>query len=465
MRKFLIIIFMAVAVAAHALVIRTESPGQLPSLVGNPGYITELSVSGPVDVSDLDFIAGEMPELHTLDLSEVIIEAYTGKRVAGFTAWPASYFPGRIFAGSSIRSVSMPTVKVSLGEAIFASSAIETFKLPAAYTEISAGMFAGCKSLRTVEFTAPVSIGDHVFTGCTGLAEVKGSQFVKSVGARAFAGCTALKKFAVGSGLVHIGDEAFEGAGLVNIDLTPAAGLVSIGEWSFASMASLVDADLGYCERIGRGVLWGCTALKSAVYMAGDVPDYAFAGNKIQDGAIASGTRSLGRYAMSGMSGVADIILPGSLEYIGENAMEYMTGLKNITASGDIVPALGENVWHGVNQPAVNLYVAHDIADEYKNARQWQNFNIVSDSGNEDSEADIAMSMIRARFAGDVLQLRSTGADIDRLCIYDPSGSCIATINPKADNVDIDCSAHITRLYIIHARLADGTEAAIKLAR
>lgn len=465
MRKYLFIVLMAVAAVARAVVVHTESPGQLQSLAADPDAITELSVSGPIDVSDIVFMAEHMPRLRTLDLTYAHIEAYAGKRAAGLKTWPASYLPDRIFAGSAIVSVAMPAEKLTFGEAVFALSSVETFKLPASCTEISAGMFSGCKSLRSVEFTAPASISDHAFAGCTMLAEVKGSQYVTSIGARAFAGCTALKEFVVGARLTGIGDEAFEGSGLVNIDLTPAVGLVGTGEWAFASMPSLTAANLGCCATLGRGVLSGCPALESAEYMACDVPDYAFAGNKTQCGVIADGTNSLGRYAMSGMNGVTDIVLPESLEYIGDNAMEYMNGLKSISAAGNTVPALGEKVWYGVDQSAVNLYVAPDIADAYKNTEQWQDFNIISDNGADDPLTDIVRSMLRARFAGDVMQLRSTGAYIAKLEIYDPAGICIAVLRPDADSIDIDCSAHSTRMYIIHARLTDNTEAAIKLAR
>ncbi len=465
MRKFLFILFIMVAVAAQALVVRTEAAGQLEALVADAGDVVELSVTGPVDVSDLVFMAEEMPSLRTLDLTGADIVSYTGPRVGGLTAWPASYMPAGVFAGSAIAEVKLPAAAVKLGDAVFASSAIESFVLPAGYMVIPAGMFSDCKSLRTVEFVAPVCIDDHAFAGCTALAEVKGSQNITSIGDRSFAGCTALAEFAVGTRLSATGDEAFRGAGLKSIDLTPAAGLASVGEWAFASMPALVTANLGSCAEIGSGVLFGCTALESAIYNTAAVPDYAFAGNAVQDGVLAAGTESLGRYAMSGMSGVKDIALPESLESLGDHAMEHMTGLKNIKVTVNRVPSLGEDVWHGVNQPAVNLNVLAYMVEDYKNAGQWQNFNIISESRSNETVADVAGSAVRARFDGDMLLLRSQGADMALVNVYDPAGNNIVLLRPDADIVSIDCSSHATHLYIIMVRLADGTEAAIKLAR
>lgn len=465
MRKYIFSIFMAATVAAQALVVRPEAAGQLAELVDGPEGVTELTVSGPINVPDIVFITENMPSLRTLDLGEASIAAYTGPRVGGLTAWPASYMPAGAFAGSSLTSVTLPAAGVLLGDAMFASSAIESFTLPAAYKEVPAGMFSDCKALRSVEFTAPVAIDDHAFAGCTALAHVKGSQNITSIGDRAFAGCTALTEFVPGASLTSIGNEAFRGAGLTAVDLAHATSLNSVGEWAFASMPSLTGADLGNCAKIGRGVLFGCAALKSASYNATEVPDYAFAGDTAHDGVLAPGTTTLGRYAMSGMSGVTDIDLPESLEKLDDHAMEHMTGLKNINVSGNTVPALGEDVWHGVNQPVVNLNVLSGMTDEYKHAEQWQNFNIVSQSLSADAVADAGASGVRARFVGDVLQVRSANSAIAGLAVYDPAGNCLALLSPDADSVDVDCSAHTTRMYIVYVRLSDGTEAAVKLAR
>jgi len=454
-----------VAFVAQALSVESRA-GELHSLVDSPAGVTELSVSGQVDASDLFFISGQMPALRTLDLSGATVVAYSGSRLGNSTEWPADMIPSGVFAGTPMNSIMLPVGPIKLGDGVFTGSALTTMSVGANVQVIPVGTFAGCSLLISVTFAGPVSLEANAFSDCTALTAVNGSKNITSIGNRAFAGCTSLGEFAAGASLVSIGAEAFSCSGLREIDLTMTRNLKLVDDFAFASMPRLTKADLANCSNIGRGVLFGCPVLQTAVVNAASVPDYAYAGNKTMDAVtIAAGTESLGRYAMSGMSAVTDVVLPESIENLGDHAMEHMTGLHSITVAGNIVPALGENVWYGVDQPNVSLNILSGSTDDFKSAEQWCEFNIVSQSLSTDVVSDAVAPSLRARFAGDMLEVVAAGAEISELAVYDTDGVRLALLTPGTFKASVDCSGFDTRLYIVYARLAEGTEAVVKLAR
>ncbi|MBF0575989.1 leucine-rich repeat domain-containing protein [Dysgonomonas sp. GY617] len=70
------------------------------------------------------------------------------------------------------------------------------------------------------------------------------------------------------------------------------------------------------------------------------------------------------------------IILPISLVLIETNAFQNCTTLEQITSLNPLPPALGSNVFSGVNKTTCKLLVAEGSVALYKAAAQWQDFLI-----------------------------------------------------------------------------------------
>lgn len=474
------------AVAAWGLDV-VCTPGSLSGAVSSPAAVTELRLSGSVDAADLFFIAAEMPALRSLDLSQVTVAQYSGSPLRRRTTYPAATIPANAFAGAGITSLSLPAA-VNLEGGAFAGTAITSLAVPSGVTFSGPGAFsscndltevtlhsaaageyafAGCNKLAKVTFAGTAALDGGAFEGCPALRDVQGTSALTSIGARAFDGCPALADFAFGPNLTEIGDRAFAGTALTVADLAPCSRLRSIGAWAFADCASLTSVQLpAGLAAVGKGTFFGCTALTSANFPAATMDDYVFKGAPLTDSGniVADGVAKIGDYALKD-SRIADLALPNSLDSIGTGAMEGMTALTDIHAETfDHVPALGDDVWQGVDQRAVTLHLEPGVASEFSATPQWKDFHIEVMS-TDTPIIDIAGNGVRGRFDGTTLLVHSQGADMTSVSLYDTAGTLLTVVTAGAAEASVDTSAFSANIYIVAVELAGGSRAVLKMLR
>lgn len=343
----LIISWVVLMVAADTVV--ECRPGQLASLVDDCG-ITALKVQGGIDARDFRFIADSLRHLEQLDLSEALIEAYSGKSLfAGQSEYEASVLPvaslacmrqltqlslpkqavaldvGSLAGCTALEHLQMPEALVTIGDyALSGCSALKSVVLPQSLSQVSEGAFSGCKSLVSVQIAA--AAGDEV--------NALQSSSV-SIGYRAFADCPSLKTLSLGNRLSSIGGEALIETGLEQLDLRGQSQLDSIADWALAQ-------------------------------------------SSLQTLELPESLRSIGEGAMMRDTAIERITLPASLRFIDSYAMSFMTGLQQITSKAEHAPALGDSVWFGVEQSAVRLDVSAASRQEYESTPQWQDFMFAS---------------------------------------------------------------------------------------
>lgn len=479
-----VLLYTAISVAtlSAGAVSVVSTPGNLHTLVSNPATTTELTLIGSINAADLDFIDTEMTALHTLDLSAVEIVAYSGSRLRGSSTHAAATIPARCFVGSPITSLTLPgSESLSIGEAAFAGAAIKSLTLGAnvvsmgtgafsgctdltsvtiSANALAEGAFSGCTALTTVSFTTDVALPDYAFSDCTALATVNGSNKLYTIGNHAFANTGALSAVAFGSDLTAIGDEAFLQSGITDIDLSPCADLNSVGERAFAQMPTLKSIDLGNAVTVGAGVVFDCPALEQVNYStrATVVPDYAYTKDTALDtvGIFTENISEIGAYALSGLSQVTTITLPSSLTFIGDHAMENMTGLQTINIAITTAPATGEAVWSGVNQAEVALVVPAEAYDSYTSADQWRDFDVRKPSGIADTATDSAT--LRVRFDGEMLIIDFGSIAASTVALYDIAGAKLSADTPVVEQQAAVSTAHIAvnQPFIVVAATPEG---------
>ncbi|MDE6207741.1 MAG: leucine-rich repeat domain-containing protein [Muribaculaceae bacterium] len=458
------------------------TPGNAEALLGTAVGDKSLTLTGSADANDLLFIGSKMSALTDLDLSGLTIVASNGPK----GNFPAATIPAGAFAGSGITTLALPE-GVVVGDCAFAGTAITTLVLPAKAT-LGTGSFSACPSLTSVTIGASTTIGDHAFASCKALknvnlggatviadyafaacealATVEGTQSLTAIGADAFNGCDDLTSFTFGPALKTIGDGAFRHSGIETADLKNTA-VTSLGEWAFADCRALTGVEFpASCTVLGKGVFFDCPQL-ALISIPGNceaIPAYAFKDDSsILNLPIADNVRTIGEYSLKGI-GTAKLILPSSLDSIGSNAMEDVTVLNRIDASRlEAVPALGDDVWAGVEQSGVVVDVDSALVDDFKNATQWQDFtinpvNIVSVITTPDETASL-----RGAFTADRLLVESTVA-VTELSVYDLSGMLLLHQTPDSCSIAVPAD-NFSNIIIVNCRLDGGATATLKLAR
>lgn len=477
--------------AANALTVSTSSAGTLAKQVSTPAEVTSLTLSGPIDASDIYFIGKEMTALASLDLSGANIEGYYNSPINGISTFAANVIPTGAFAGLPLAEVVLPaTPGLIIADCAFQGTKLTSLSLPANVDSVGMGAFSYCTELKTVVFPTTQRLGSDIFADCASLstvnlngakvipgstfrncpalAEVTGTQNVSHIGDDAFKGDAALTAFKFGKSLTYLGDAAFAGTSITDVDLTESTRLDKIGDRAFSHSAVETATLPDNLQTIGTGSFIDTRNLTDIHIPTGTITisDHALKGAALDSIILPDGLETIGDHAFMDLNKISRIVLPSTLIRVGDYAMKNMTGLSEIYA-GELmsVPETGENVWDGVDQPLVSLKVKQNTQEEFSNAPQWKDFNIELITGADDVVNDITSPSVRGRFVGTDLEIVSTGADLSSVRLFDTAGRLIASVEPHDTSAVIDTAGYSAGVYVITVILADDTKATLKLGR
>jgi hypothetical protein len=442
--------------------------------------ITQLTVTGTMDARDFLFITEQLNDLTVIDLSQVTIVSYnSGRALYGtITNYAEAEVPRTAFFGKKLTSVTLPAGIQSIGFAAFAGCdrltsvtlpstlvyladyafagcGLTSIELSSSILDMGKGVFSRCESMTSAVINARI-VGDFAFLGNTALSNVTLGAGVQSIMRGAFNGCKALKGLNIdpATQLYRIDEEAFINSGLENIDIKTMP-IGTVGDWAFAqTKLSSMDLSDGMTN-LGVGALahnpllttvtlpglghdnndngrgdgnpGGRRGVAAApVHTLEAIKDYTFAGDALLNAGdlLKKDVATIGNYAFYNVSADIDTMrLPETIVYLGDYAMAGMTGMKVLKTDATDVPELGENVWAGVNQPAVPLIAPDNESTElYKVADQWMNFFFQSDDDfllgdvNDDGAVNIAdvTSLIDYLLSsGNTINLRNSDVNQD----------------------------------------------------
>ncbi len=414
--------------------VTVDEAGSLSSILNQTeAQSPSLTVDGEIDAADIVFLAS-LPDLEVLDLSGAKIVEYDGARlITGAAHSDADRLPDYAFVGSKIHTITLPAGLRVIGEGALAGSKIVKISIPAGVVKVGRNAFADCD--RLVEVTVPVTeIAPSTFRGCTSLKKVTLTNGVTSIGASAFAGCTALEEFPFGTALVAIGADAFNSSGLAKASLATSKALKTIGDRAFAHCVALTEVSLPRSvESLGQGLFFDDVNL-AGVDMSGNVnihvlPAYMFKGDKsLQPESLPSTEHitAIGDYALADIPHIGSYTFPAALDSIGEGAMEGWTSLRSLYANGlTEVPALGDNVWAGVDQGIVCLYVNENMVEKFMQAPQWRDF-VIDKIGAGVADVDaVTTPGVDVSIEASTLKVEASAA-VKTVMVYDTAGRFVA---------------------------------------
>lgn len=226
-----------------------------------------------------------------------------------------------------------------IGTYAFRNTGLTSITIPKGTTKLDNYSFSECTSLKTVEFaagTAALTLGTYVFQNDTALESIalpdrlkaipnytfKGDSAlttitfnkVTSIGTSAFNGCHTLKSIALPATLTTINTDAFLNSGLESIKIPKTC--TSIGANAFGGCKNLTTFT------VEEGNAKYAVMQDALVELSTPVKIIALPGNLTGVLTIPEGA-TLGAYALNGLNGITEVILPANTTAIEDYAFCY----------------------------------------------------------------------------------------------------------------------------------------------
>jgi len=221
------IVFCATAEVTRTVEVVT--PGSLCNqFAGQENYrITNLIVTGNIDVRDFKFMRDSMPFLSVIDLSGTRILAYSGEDGTStyYIDYQANEIPAYgladVHGRGYLKKISLPKQLTSFGEAAFAyNSGLDSLRISATIVSINWMSFGGCSAIISVDTENTIFCdvegmlldkSKHLFLHCptskTGACVLP--ETVDTVAGNAFYECNRLDSIELPKSVIFIGYDAF----------------------------------------------------------------------------------------------------------------------------------------------------------------------------------------------------------------------------------------------------------------
>lgn len=409
---------MAIGATTDVAVTTTEG-GQLGSKIealANPMYVQRLTVSGPLNGTDIDYLHGFLPLLEVLDLSSVHIveggEKYHRWSVSdNGTATVYSDYDYYRYAVENdvvgsymfhnmpmLRSLQLPRATtaigdyamaddrrlatIGLGNAVttigrnaFCRTGLTSLVVPAGVTRLEAETFYDCNELLKVTLPDAITfVGTSCFSECDLLEDVNIPASVETIAEYAFYNnASRTTPIVLPATLKTVGNHAFMYNKVVR-RITFSEGLETIGNYAFSNCNAVESLTLPESlTRIEYNAFEGCDSITEFRFPQSikEVPDgVLYHCDKLQRVVLAEGTTRLGHSAFSYCPALADINIAtmNTLTFTGRYVFEN-TGFTTITLPNSITEMdycsfQGCKQLSSVNVPTGIDYVPYDFCED-----------------------------------------------------------------------------------------------------
>ena len=257
---------------------------------------------------------------------------------------------------TSLRNVTIPNSVKEIGKYAFYRSAIPSIYLGTNCTSVDYHAFSYCTNLKTVTIENVAQIGGSRFDGCENIEELIFGDGVRDIGEDAFSNsntlATRLRVLKFGSNVETIGHSAFYRCGsdpsAPSMSVVIPPSVKSIGDYAFEGMYNVTNLVVQGVPKVNRYQFQDMTNLVSLTFGPGV--------QEIEDGPWNNANfynlkrvcfesddmKRIGESAFDSSSSSGDyhckkleeVILPPSLESIGDYAFEYCSSLKDVHVRG-----------------------------------------------------------------------------------------------------------------------------------
>ncbi|MDP4270209.1 MAG: leucine-rich repeat protein [Bacteroidota bacterium] len=456
--------------------VNITTAGTLNSLITSTEKttITDLTVTGTIDASDIKFLRDEMTALTNLDLSASNIAAYTGTGGTYSTAslsYPANEIPKRaFFYKTGLKSIKLPSSTTSIGDYAFNyCSGINSVILPDPVQKIGDLSFASCTGLTAVTFPASLvtigsssfsncsaltgnlvipnsvtTIGSYAFTQCTGLngtLTFPGS--LTTIGTAAFSYCSGLKgNLLIPNSVTTIGERAFQNCSGFTGNLSISNSLTAINPFTFSNCTGLTGTLIipTTVTTIGNNAFALCSGLTGSLTIPGSVSSIGNASFMYCNGLIGTLTipnsvTSIGTSTFAYCSGFEELYLSKNLTSIPTETFAGCSGLKTIQAANPVPPNIIPSTFSLVDYLNCLLYVPIGSKSAYQTDPIWSLFSNISEKDFPSAIRNTNINGLKIYTNQNQIFIEDCDASVQ---LFTSTGAYIKTIYPQSGRIAID---------------------------
>lgn len=245
-------------------------------------------------------------------------------------------------------------------------------------TAICSSAFRDCSGLTSVTLPNSItSIGDHAFTGCTGLKKPiynsylfaymcpnnKGEyvipQGISLISNTAFSGCFGLTSVIIPNSVTNIGNKAFMDCyGLTSVTIPNS--VTSIGSYAFYGCSGLTSVTIpNSVTSIGSYAFQYCMGLKSL--------------------SIGNGLSVISTKSFAFCNNLTSVILGDHIDKIADNAFTYCESLEDVYCYSKTIKSTSSSAFTGCKLGWCTLHVPESSINLYSKNSPWSEFgNIVA---------------------------------------------------------------------------------------
>ena len=236
---------------------------------------------------------------------------------------------------SSLTSVTIDSPSIvgnnydSYSFASYFGKQVRTYILGNAITSIGNSVFSGCSGLVSINLPDNlINIGDNAFYNCSQLSSLNIPNSVTNIGSSAFYGCSSLKSINIPGGITSLKEQLFRGCSSLTTILIPD-GINSIGDGAFEDCYRLTSITIpNRVTNIGVNIFASCSSLTSIT--------------------IPNSVISIGNGAFNNC-GLTKIIIPNSVTSIGDYAFYRCEALASVAIETDMIETIGAGVFEYCN--------------------------------------------------------------------------------------------------------------------
>ena len=218
--------------------------------------------------------------------------------------------PKYVYKNSSLYMVT------SISNGVFKNNTtLQTVTLPTYLLKIGDSCFEGCTALTAVKIPETVtSIGKRLFFGCTALtATQKLPDGITIIPEEIYAGCTKITSVVFPENITEVGNGSFMNSGLTGqLELSPNIKTLGDNVFKGTKITGLSFGEDSLLTSIGASCFESCTSISGKI----SIPNLMM--NRI------------GKAAFANCSGITEIHIPNSLQYIEENSFEDFNSSINV---------------------------------------------------------------------------------------------------------------------------------------